>query len=73
MNIKHMIILIVILVGSDLLIGFYGHYTGSTDDEISVPSFFNYITNQDNLNELLVVFIVAIFIVAILHFVLKVG
>ena len=73
MNLKHMILLIIILVGSDLFIGFYGHYTGSSDEELTIANFFEYIMDVNNQNELFVVFIVAIIIVLILHFVLKVG
>lgn len=73
MQLKHMAILVILLVGSDLLIGFYGHYTGSSDDELTASNFFNYIMNKENQDELLVVFVFALIIVAIMHFVLKVG
>ncbi|MEF8880029.1 MAG: hypothetical protein V5A64_06540 [Candidatus Thermoplasmatota archaeon] len=56
-----------ILILSDLFIGAYGHFAGSTS-EISVESFKEYITSEETRNELILVLIVAIFIVLVLHF-----
>lgn len=66
-NPKHMILLIIILVVSDLLIGVYGHYTGTGEE-----SFEDYITDPDTVNELILIFIFALAIVAIIHFVFKI-
>jgi len=72
MNIKHIAILLLLLVGSDLFIVFYGHYAGSTDDDLTISHFFEYIQSEKTQNELLVVFCIAIAIALILHFYFKV-
>lgn len=66
MNPKYMILLIILLVGSDLAIGTYGHWTGTGEE-----SFEEYITDPNTVNELALVFIFALAIVAIIHFVFK--
>jgi len=73
MRLMHMLILVVLLVGSDLAIGFYGHYTGATDETPTFSSFFEYISEKENQDELFVVFIFAIIIVLIMKFVLRIG
>jgi len=62
-----MVLLIILLVGSDLVIGMYGHFTGSDED-----SFKEYITDPETASELALVFIFALAIVAIIHFVFKI-
>lgn len=63
MSPKHLGIILIImfvLIGSDLLIGFYGHYMGSREgDEFTWDAFFDYLANP-NWGELLLVFLVAI-------------
>ena len=67
MNPKHMVLLIILLVGSDLAIGMFGHFQGTGEE-----SFEEYITDTDTLNELILVFIFALAIVAVIHFVFKI-
>jgi len=67
-----MIILVVILILSDLCICVYSHYTGATDEKFTVNSFMSYITDPNTINELILVFIFALVIVAVLHFVFKI-
>jgi len=61
-----MVLLIVLLVCSDLAIGMFGHFTGTGEE-----SFEEYITDPNTWNELVLVFIFAIVIVAVIHFVFK--
>lgn len=68
MNLKHMVILVIILVGSDLVIGMYGHFKGTGETD-----FFEYLTAEDTKNELFVVFLFAISIVMIMHYFLRIG
>lgn len=67
MNPKHMIFLIILLIGSDLAIGMYGHFTGTGEE-----SFKEYITDPETAGELMLVFIFALAIVAVIHFVFKI-
>ena len=62
-----MVLLIAILVLSDLGIIIYSHYTGTGEE-----SFETYITDPNTINELIIVFIFALMIVALLHFVFKI-
>jgi len=50
-----MLLLIIILVGSDLAIGMFGHFTGTGEE-----SFEEYITDPDTANELILIFIFAL-------------
>jgi hypothetical protein len=68
MTTKHWILLIVLLIGSDLLIGAYGHYVGTGESDIV-----SYITSEETHNELILVFVVAIVVIFILRYGLKVG
>ena len=68
-----MLFLVILLVGSDVVIGFYGHYTGSSDDELTISNFFDYIMDKKNQDELFIVVIFALIIVFIMHYILKVG
>jgi len=65
MNLKHTILLFIILVGSDLLIGFIGHYSGSTGGDFTVEAFSEYIATM-NIGDLALVFVIAIGIVLFL-------
>ena len=67
MNPKHMLLLIILLIGSDLAIGMFGHFQGSDEE-----SFEEYITDQDTWNELALVFIFALVIVVVIHFGFKI-
>jgi len=62
-----MIILVIILILSDMAIGMYGHFQGTGEE-----SFEAYITDPNTMNELVLVFIFALVIVAVLHFVFKI-
>lgn len=62
-----MLLLIIILVGSDLAIGMFGHFTGTGEE-----SFEEYITDPDTANEMILIFIFALVIVAVVHFVFKI-
>ena len=70
MNLKHAVILLVVLVGSDLLIGFVGHYSGTTGGDYTWDGFVDYITHVDP-GELGLVFVIAIGILLFLKFVWK--
>ncbi len=64
--------MLVLLISTDLFIGFYGHYMGATEGEFSVDGFINYISNPTMQSELLIVFIIAILVVAFMHYILKI-
>jgi len=60
-NPVHLIILFIILVGSDMVIAFYSHYVGATDAEFSIDAFMEYLSTLDAM-EYLFIFGFAIFI-----------
>ena len=62
-NPLHLAILFIILVGSDLIIGFSSHYIG-TSDEISIESFMEYLTLLD-YREFAIVIAIALIVCAI--------
>ena len=61
------IILFAVLLGSDILIGFIGHYRGATADGIS---FWEYITTV-TFDDLFPVFVVAIVVVLFVEYLFK--
>jgi preprotein translocase subunit SecG len=61
MHIKHLFLIFFILIGSDVLIGFVGHYSGSVSNEFTLSSFLNYIANLTVI-DLLPVFVVSIIV-----------
>ncbi len=65
---KHWILLIILLVGSDLAIGMYGHYVGTGESDI-----LSYLTDEETHNELIMIFVVAIGVIVILRYGLKVA
>lgn len=73
MKLIHAILIVTILVGSDVLIGFYGHYTGSTDEELTIESFSNYIQDEQTQQELLYIILFAILILLIIRYILHMG
>jgi len=68
MKIIHSIILFIVLVGSDLLIGFAGHYSGATGGDFTMDGFIDYVTHL-NVADLTLVFVIAIVILLFLHFI----
>lgn len=68
---KISLLVFAILILSDLFIGAWGHFTGSTD-EVSIDSLIDYFTAEETRNELFMVLIVAVAIVLFLHFTLGV-
>jgi len=61
-------LLLVILIASDLLIGFFGHYSGSTDNEFTIEAFGNYLQNLTILDLLPVIVIALIVVILLLRF-----
>lgn len=55
----HLSIIFIILIFSDLFIGFYSHYMGATDADFSAEAFFEYLIETDPIHWI-VVFAVAI-------------
>jgi len=66
----HYALLPVLLIGSDILIGFWGHYTGSTDGQLSIESFIEYLQTTP-LEHFFMVFIVALVVVAIVECIVR--
>ena len=58
----HWIGLPLILIGSDLFIGFYGHYAGKTGQALSPEAFIAYVCDGSHYAELAMVLVVAIII-----------
>lgn len=69
-HIIHIIGLPLLLIGSDLFIGFYGHFSGSTDS-ISIDAFIGYITAGEHLIELAMVFVIAIVVTLIVEWIVR--
>lgn len=70
-HIVQWIFLPALLVGSDLFIGFYGHYSGTVENIFKLDNFINYITSTDNIYSLLVVFVIAIIVMAATEWIVK--
>jgi len=69
-HVVHYIFLPVILVGSDILIGIYGHFAGSTE-EISSESLMQYLSTPEQLQELFIVIVMAIVIVVAVEWIVQ--
>ena len=69
----HYVILPAILVGSDLFIGFFGHYSGTVGlkDILSYSKFVQYIMAESTKAELAVVFIIALIVVALVELIVQ--
>jgi len=65
----HVIVVPVLLVGSDLIIGIFGHYRGSTE-EFTIESMMNYLLHP-NLIDLGVVLAFAFIILIVVEAVVK--
>ena len=61
------ILIYIILIVSDIFIGFYGHYMGSTDGEFTWEAVGEYFSSETTWNQLFIIFIVATIIVGLLH------
>jgi hypothetical protein len=66
----HYVLLPVLLVGSDLLIGFLGHYIGSTEQWLSPDTLLDYIVHV-NLSELALVLLISFVVVIIVEMVVR--
>lgn len=51
-----------LLIGSDLCIGFYGHYSGSVGNVFSIENLIEYFSSVETLQQLVIIFAVAIVI-----------
>ncbi len=60
----------VVLVGSDLFIGFMGHYSGSTGNTFSVDAFVDYVSHL-TLSELIPTVIIALSVVCLVELVTR--
>lgn len=69
-HVLHFVLLPIILVGSDLLIGFIGHYIGSTEQWISMETFTDYLLHI-NLSELGLVFLISIIVVFLVEYITR--
>lgn len=61
----------MLLVLSDLFIGFFGHYSGSTGDIFNISNFIEYITDMDNILELITILIIAIIVMFSVEYIVK--
>ena len=69
-HIIHYLGLPLLLIGSDLFIGFYGHFSGSSNI-FSIDAFLLYLTSAEELTELSMVFVVAIVITVIVEWIIR--
>jgi len=67
-----MLILFFVLIGSDLLIGFFGHYSGSTQGDYSAGAFVEYVGTL-TLESMVPIFCIAIGVVLFVRYVIKKG
>ena len=69
----HYIILPIILIGSDLFVGFFGHYSGTVGlkDILSYSKFIRYITAETTKVELITVFIIALIVVGLVELIVQ--
>lgn len=69
----HYIVLPLILVFSDLFIGFVGHYSGTVGIThiLSYSNFMQYISMESTKTELLCVFVVALIIVGLVELIVQ--
>lgn len=72
MNLRHTLILFFVLVGSDLMIGFAGHYSGSTGNDFSIGAFLDYVQHV-SFEELLPVFVIAFIVILFVKYYIKKG
>lgn len=65
-HIKKFIILPIILIGSDFLIMFVSHFSGSTGNDFTLEGFINYLSTLQ-VGDLLPPFLIAILVVLYVH------
>ena len=69
-HVIHYIGLPLLLIGSDLFIGIYGHFVGSTE-QMTVDSLIAYIVSTEQLTELAMVLVVAIVVTLVVEWIVK--
>jgi len=70
-HLVHWIGLPLLLVGSDLFIGFFGHYSGSVEDILNLDHFISYISSPETFSSLLMVVVVAVAVLFIVEWIVK--
>jgi len=65
--IAHYIVIPAVLIGSDLFIGFMGHYSGTTGNDYSFEAFLDYLAHltPDTLSPIIVVALIVVGIIEI--------
>lgn len=63
----HLALIVIVLIGSDMIIGFVGHYIGSGQTEITPQTIVDYL-NDTPLWHWLAILAVAIIVCVIVHF-----
>lgn len=66
-SIKKYVILPLILVGSDILLLFLGHYSGSTSNDYTIQGFLGYISTLE-INDILPSLVIAFMVVLYVEF-----
>lgn len=70
-RILHYLLLPAILIGSDIFIGFLGHFSGSTGNNYTIEGFIEYIRTMNFFTDLLPVLIIAIGIVFLVEHIVR--
>jgi hypothetical protein len=70
--IAHYILIPAVLIGSDLFIGFMGHYSGTTGNDYSFEAFMDYLTHLSP-DTLFPILFIALIVVAIIEIFIKRG
>lgn len=74
MKLTHIVLILAVLIGTDLFIGFYGHYVGRNNETVpTFDSFVAYIQCPEVQSQLWVIMVVAIGVVFVIRYILKKG
>ena len=69
-RILHYIVLPSVLIGSDLFIGFMGHFSGSTGNQFTLESFSDYLVHLQ-FNDLLPTLFIAIAVILLVEIIIR--
>ena len=61
----------ILLIGSDLFIGFFGHYSGSVDNILDINNFISYITSGATIVELGIITVIAIVVLGVTEWIVR--
>jgi len=65
---KHYLLIFLVLIGSDIFIGMYGHFAGATSDNLTIEEVKEYFDSSQTQKELLFVVAIAICVCVIVRY-----